>query len=380
MRKMRLMTPGPVDVPPETLLEMARPVFHHRTADFQKLFQEATDLLKQVFRTKNDVITFTSSGTGAMEASMVNVVASGEKALFVNAGKFGERWGEIGRAFGLEAVEIKVPYGKAPNPADIEKALRADPKIAAVYTTLCETSTGVVSDIAAIGRIVRQSNALLVVDGISSVGAIPMETDAWGVDMLVVGSQKALMIPPGLAFLSVSAKAWEKVQQTRSPSYYFCLKAAKKALEKNDTPYTPAISLIVGLKRSLEMMVAEGIENVWRRHHLLAEAVRAGVKALGLELFAESPSDSITAVKAPQGIDSEQIPKKMSAYGVKITGGQSEMKGKIFRIGHMGYVDKVDIIGVLAALEMSLNDLGVTVELGAALRAAERVFLSQKSS
>jgi len=378
MRKMRLMTPGPVDVPPETLLDMARPLFHHRTAEFMKLFDETTALLKQVFRTKSDVITFTSSGTGAMEASLVNVVAPGEKALYVNAGKFGERWGEIAKAFGLAAVELKVPYGKAPNPEDIRKALAADPKIAAVYTTLCETSTGVITDIEAIGRIVKPTKALLVVDGISSVGAVPMETDAWGVDLLVVGSQKALMIPPGLAFLTVSEKAWAKIQQVKSPSYYFCLKAAKKALEKSDTPYTPAISLVVGLKRSLDMIIAEGVENVWQRHHTLAEAVRAGVRALGLELFAEAPSDSITAVKAPAGLDSELIPKKMAAdYGVKITGGQSEMKGKIFRIGHMGYVDKVDIIGALAALEMSLSELGVKLEPGAAVKAAEQVFLKK---
>jgi len=377
MKKARLMTPGPVDVPAETLLAMAQPLFHHRTAQFRALLGETLGLLKQVFRTKNDVILFTASGTGAMEAAVANVLAPGEKALFVSGGKFGERWGEIAQAFGHETVEVSVPYGKAVDPEEIRKALAADPTIGAVYTTLCETSTGVVHDIEAIGKIVKGTNALLVVDGISAVGAVPMETDAWAVDLLAVGSQKALMIPPGLALLTVSDKAWAKVDQVQAPAYYFGLGAAKKSLAKCDTPYTPAITLVIGLKKSLDLIIEEGVENVWQRHRTLADAVRAGVQALGLELFAESPSDSITAVKVPDGVDGEQIPKNMADdYGVRIAGGQASVKGKIFRIGHMGYVDKIDVIGTLGALEMTLAERGMQIDHGAAVKAAEQVFLA----
>jgi len=371
------MTPGPVDVPSEALLEMARPIFHHRTAKFRELLEETTGLLKQVFRTKSDIVTFTSSGTGAMEASIVNILRKDEKALFVSGGKFGERWGNIAKAFGIETVEIKMPYGNAVDPEDIRKALDADPKIKAVYTTLCETSTGVVHDIRAIGKIVKDTDVLLVVDGISSVGAVEIETDEWGVDMLVVGSQKALMIPPGLAFLTVNDKAWAKVEQVSAPAFYLSLKAARKSMAKSDTPYTPAITLIAGLKQSLDMIVTEGVENVWKRHAKLADATRAGVKALGLELFAESPSNSVTAVKVPEGVDGAKIPSKMAEdHGIRIAGGQADMKGKIFRIGHMGYVDKIDVIGVLAALEMTLADLGHKFDVGASLRAAQDIFLA----
>jgi len=371
MRKL-LMTPGPFQVPQEVLNEMAEPLIHHRTAEYREIFKEVLQGLKVVFRTQNEVIILTASGTGAMEAAVVNSLAPSEKALVVMGGKFGERWGEICKAYGIAFEPIEVEWGKAVDPKEVERRLTPDVK--AVFTTLCETSTGVAHDIEAIGSFVSRSGALLVVDGISAVGAVPCETDAWGIDLLVVGSQKALMIPPGLAFVAVSKRAWERIEKVGRRGFYFDLVKSRKAQEKVDSAFTPAISLVIALRKSLRMIQAEGIEQVWRRHATLARATRAGLQAMGLTLYSAAPSDSITAFVSPAGIDADEIRKRLQAgFGIYIAGGQESLKGKIARIGHMGYVSAADILMTLSALECVLLQMGVRFEPGKGVRAAEEV-------
>ncbi|MFH1024398.1 MAG: alanine--glyoxylate aminotransferase family protein [Planctomycetota bacterium] len=376
IKKNRLFTPGPTEVPADTLRAMAEPIFHHRTPRFRTLFEQIQKDLQEVFQTKNHVLVFASSGTGAMEAAIAGAVPDGEKVLVIRGGKFGERFGEICETHRIPFVALDVPWGKAPNPADIAAGLAKDPAIGMVCATLCETSTGVQSDIRAIGEVVRKTPALLVVDGISGAGAAELRADAWGVDMLVNGSQKALMMPPGLAFLTVSPKAAEKIAKAPQRSYYFNLHQAIKAGALFDTPWTPAISLLVGLGVSLAAVRKEGMEAVWARHRLLAEATRAGVKALGLTLYAEAPSDSCTAVNVPPGVDGKKLTKTLEEeFGLMVAGGQEELSGKIFRISHMGYSDRMDMITVLAALGMTLVKLGGKCDPGAGVAAAQGVFL-----
>ncbi|MBM4035584.1 MAG: alanine--glyoxylate aminotransferase family protein [Planctomycetes bacterium] len=376
--KERLMTPGPAEVPPETLLELARPVFHHRTKEFRAILMAVIEGLKEVFQTKSDVFIFTSSGTGAMEAAVANLLAPGDKALCVRGGKFGERWSELAERFGAKAINLEVEWGKAVEPAAIEAALTKDPDIAAVYTTLCETSTGVAADIEAIGKIVAKTNACLVVDGISGVGAMPMRADAWGVDMLAVGSQKALLLPPGLAFLSVSPKAWARVEKAPRRAYYFDLIAAREALADEDTPYTPANTLVAALKKSLDLLRKEGVEAIWARHARIARATRAAVEAMGLRVYASAPADALTAVALPEGIDAEAARGLLrKKYGVVAAGGQEKLKGKIIRIGHLGYLDTLDTLGAIAALELVLAEMGARVPLGAGVAAAQSVLLEK---
>jgi len=377
MKKRRLMTPGPTEVPPDVLLEMARPVFHHRTDEYKQLFKETTELLQYVFRTANDVITLASSGTGAIEAAVTNLLAAGDKALVARGGKFGDRPGEICEQHGVEVVPIDLEWGDSVTAEAVKEHLERQPDIAAVFTTLCETSTGAETDIQALGRVTKDYAAVLVVDGISSVGAVEMPADDWGVDVLLGASQKALMVPPGLAFLSVSEKAWKKIETTAPPAYYFDLLKARKKLQDSDTPYTPGITLVRGLRVALGMIKGEGIENVWQRHRRMAEACRAGVQAMGLEILPRRPSAALTVVKVPDDLDGAEIPKLLeSRYGIKIAGGQEKLKGKIFRIAHMGYMDQMDVVAVLSALEMVLNDLGFKVEPGAGVAAAEKVLMS----
>ncbi len=381
MLKRYLLSPGPFEVPPEVLLEMARPVYHHRTPQFKQALKNAVEGLRYVFRTQGDVFIFASSGTGAMEASVANVVNPGEEAIVVRGGKFGERWGELCEAFGAKVIPIDIEWGEAVEPEAIARALEKHPDAVAVYTTLCETSTGVVTDVKAVGEIVAPTNALLVVDGISAVGAVEFEMDAWNVDLLAVGSQKALMLPPGLAFLAVSEKAWQKVDKTAARrAYYFDLPAARKSGIKSDTPYTPAISMVIGLVKALELIREEGLDNVWRRHDALAEATRAGARALGLEVFSRSPSNSVTAIKLPEEVDGDALTKLLrDAYGVTIAGGQSQLKGKICRIAHMGYAGPFDVVTALAALEIGLAELGHKVSIGAGVAAAEEVLFARRS-
>lgn len=377
MQKKYLLAPGPTPVPPEVLAAMAQPIIHHRTPEYREIFAEVNEGLKYVFQTKNDVLTFAASGTGAMEAAVANLLSPGDKALVVEGGKFGERFREIGEAYGVEVVPIKVEWGKAVELVLMRQKLKEEREIKAVFTTLCETSTGVVNDIKAMGEIVSGEEAVLVVDAISGLGAMELQSDDWNVDVVVAGSQKGLMIPPGLAFASVSEKAWKLAKESKLPKYYFSFLKAKESLDKTDHPFTPAISLVIALREALRKIREEGLENVLYRHARLARATRAAVTALGLKLFAtEAPSNAVTAVKVPEGIDGVALVKNMrEKYGVTIAGGQSQLKGKIFRIAHLGYTDTFDLSVAISALEMALSELGYKVELGAGVKAAEEVLL-----
>ncbi|MFH0877609.1 MAG: alanine--glyoxylate aminotransferase family protein [Candidatus Omnitrophota bacterium] len=377
MKKNYLLTPGPTPLPPEVCEALSRPIIHHRTPQFQSILKEATENLKNVFQTKNDVFILASSGTGAMEAAVVNLLSWGEKALVIEGGKFGERWTELCEAYGIKAEVIKVPWGQALDPAVLKEYLKKDPTIKVVFATLCETSTGVAFDMKGLGAVVAETQTVLAVDAVSGLGAVEFKMDEWGVDVAVSGSQKGFMLPPGLAFISVSKKAWKLVEAAQCPKYYFDLKTAKKALDKTDTPFTPAIGLVVALNEVLKTMLSDGLENIFKRHKKLAEATRAAMLALGLELFASDvSSDALTAVKAPQGVDGEKLVKTMrDEYGVAIAGGQSEMKGKIFRIAHMGYIGEFDIIAGISCLEKVLKKMGYNFELGAGVKAAQEVLL-----
>ncbi len=374
--KQRLLTPGPTPVPEETLLELAKPMVFHRTSEFRALLGEVLKDLQQIFCTKNLVIPLTSSGTGALEAALANSVAAGSKVICLIAGRFGERWKNLCKAFHLEAVVVSVPYGQAVQPEQLAKALAEHPDAVAVCSTLSETSTGVGHDIAAFGKLVAATPALFLVDAISGLGAMECRADAWEIDILCTGSQKALMMPPGLAFLSVSDKAWKQIDANADPrTFYFDLKKARKNLETNDTPYTPAHTLIRAMKVSLKKILAEGIENVWARQAKYAAAARAGFQALGLELFASQPNNALTVVKMPANIDSTELLTKLEKkYGLKLANGQDNLKGKIIRLAHMGYIDQFDILAGLSGVELVLHEMGHPVELGKGITAAQRVF------
>jgi aspartate aminotransferase-like enzyme len=373
--KLRLVTPGPSPVPEETLLELAKPVFYHRSAQFRELLAEVLDDLKYVYCTKNTVVPLTASGSGGMEAAVANCLAPGSKAVVAVAGKFGERWRDIARTFGAEVISVAVPYGQSVRPEQIEQALRQHPDASAVCATLSETSTGVRHDIEAFGALVARTNALLLVDAISGLGVMECRTDDWHIDVCVTGSQKALMLPPGLAFLSVSDKAWRRIDQNPpSRVFYFDLRKYRESLKTFDTPSTPAHTLVRALRVSLKQLRAEGIENVWARHARMAAACRAGVQALGLELFAAEPVDGLTVVRVPDGLDGNALVADLEKkYGIRIAGGQEPLKGKIFRIGHMGYIDQFDVLAALSALEMVLLEMGYSLEPGRGVAAAQRV-------
>jgi aspartate aminotransferase-like enzyme len=379
MIKKFLMTPGPTQIPSEVLLATARPIIHHRTSAYSEIFARVNDNLKFVYQTQNEVISFASSGTGAMESCVVNLCSPGDKVLIAACGKFGERWRDLSEVYGLDYDYREYEWGTPVVPADIEQALAADPGIKAVFVTHSETSTGVVNDMEAIGAAVAGSDAVLVSDSISGMGSAEIKTDAWGIDVVVSGSQKALMIPPGLAFVSVSAKAWALVEQSKLPKYYFDWNKARKALAQDQptTAFTPAVSLMVGLDTALTMIRAEGLENLFKRHIILGRACRAAIKGMGLELF--SPDDdrcsSVTSIRVPEGIDDGKLRTlTRDKYGVQLAGGQGHIKGKIIRIGHCGYYNYTDIIVAITALELALKELGHPVELGSGVALAQAVF------
>lgn len=374
MSKKYLMTPGPTPVPEDIRKEMAKPMIHHRTKEYQAIFKDATEALKKIFKTSGDLFTFTSSGTGAMEASIVNVLSPGDRIIVVRGGKFGERFGDIARAYGVEVVPIDVEWGAAPKPEAVKEALNKNPDAKGVYATLCETSTATVYDIKAIGEVVRTTGALYVVDVISGLGADNFENDAWGVDIAVCGSQKGLMIPPGLAFCSVSAKAWKAVEASKLPKFYFNFKKYKKAYIDTDTPFTSAITLVIGLKKAVEAINAKGVDNVIAEHQKHARAFREAVKAMGLELFSKSPSFAVTGVSTPAGINADDIIKLLKIeFGVTFAGGQENLKGKIFRAAHMGGIDEEHTIESLKALEEALARLGHKFAPGAGVEAARKI-------
>jgi len=371
--KARLFTPGPTPVPEETLLELARPVTYHRAAEAKAILAEVTEDLKYVYQTTNPVYTLTSSGTGGMEAAVSNTLAAGEKAILLTAGRWGERWKGILKAFAANLVVVEVPYGKAVTSDMLQKSLTANPDAKAVFSTLSETSTGVGHDLEEFGRIVAKTDALLIVDAISGLGAMECYTDRWKLDVVVSGSQKALMMPPGLAYVSVSDKAWKKIDATPIRSFYFDLRRARKAQAESDTPFTPANTLIRAQRVSLKRIRAEGIENLWARHAKIATACRAGVQALGLELFAERPNNALTVITVPAGVEGSATLKALEKkYGYKLADGQDSMKGKIWRLSHMGYTDAFEVLGALAALELVLSESGFKLEVGAGVAAMQR--------
>jgi len=355
---------------------MAQPIIHHRTPEFEAVFQEVRELTKQVFKTQQDVLLLCTSGTGAMEAAVSNLLSCGDKALVISGGKFGQRWELICRAYGLTPQVIDVEWGRAVDPQAVAQALEAQPDIRAVFATFSETSTGVLHDVRRLAEIVSAyPDTVLVVDAITALGVIDLPMDEWGVDVVVAGSQKALMLPPGLALIALSEKAWRLSERSDLPKFYLDLRKERKSQAKNQTAYTPAITLMIALREALRLIVAEGLDQVFRRHAILAEATRQAVKALGLELFAaDSPSNALTAVKVPEGVDGKALVAQMSKkYGVTVAGGQEHLKGKIFRISHLGYAGVFDVIVAISALEMSLLDLGKTVELGAGVRKAQEI-------
>jgi aspartate aminotransferase-like enzyme len=374
--KFRLLTPGPTPVPEETLLEMAKPVHYHRTAEARQILAEVLADLQYVFQTKNPVIPLTSSGTGGLEAALANCLPEGSKAICLIAGRFGERWRSLCKAFGVEAVSVSVPPGQAVAPEQLARALADHPDAVAVCSTLSETSTGVGNDIAAYGRLVAPTSALLLVDAISGLGVMECRTDDWHVDVCVTGSQKALMMPPGLAFVSVSDKAWKQIDKNPSPrTFYFDLKKARAKLESSDTPYTPAHTLIRAMRLSTKAIRAEGLENIWARQLRNAAAARAGFQAMGLELFAARPATGLTVAKVPANIDGVVLLAKLEKqYGLKLAGGQDSLKGRIIRLAHMGYIDQFDVLAALAGVELVLLEMGHPVQPGSGVAAAQKVW------
>ena len=374
MVKRYLLAPGPTAIPPEVLLKMAEPIIHHRNPLFEAVVAEVRDDLKWLFGTKNEVLLFASSGTGAMEGAVTNMLSPGDKAICVRSGKFGERWANICQAYGIEVVNIDVEWGEELDPLEIEKVLKANPDAKAVYTQATETSTGMRFSTKEIAAIVRNYPAIMVVDGITGVGVFDLPMDAWGIDILISGSQKALMLPPGLAFAGVSDKAWELNKTSKCPKFYFNWAKELTNLQDNQTAWTPAISLIIGLNASLKMLKQEGLENVYRRNELLAKATREGAKALGLKVFGKNPSPAVTTICAPEGIDGQDIYKTLwKKYNVTGAGGQGQLKGKAFRIATLGYAEKYDVLTAIAALEFALRDLGYQFEMGKGVAAAMEV-------
>ncbi|WP_456400245.1 pyridoxal-phosphate-dependent aminotransferase family protein [Mesoaciditoga sp.] len=375
IKKTRIMTPGPTPVPVEVLLEGAKETIAHRTPEFKKMLKDASEKLKSVFRTDEHVFILSSSGTGALETAVANTVSPEDKVITVVGGKFGERWAELCQAYGANMVKIEVEWGELAEPMQIEKALNENPDTKVVFTTLSETSTGVVYDIKAFAEIVKKTDAILVVDAVSGLIAEPLEMAEWGVDIAVAGSQKAFMMPPGLAFVAVNGeKAWKRIEESNSPRYYFDLRAYKKKYP--DTPYTGAVNLVYQLNKALDMIENEGMENIWKRHALFAEAMRNGVKAIGLELLPKKPGNVLTAVKIPEGIDGGEFLKvAREKYGMYFSGGQGKLTGKIFRASNLGYVDRLDMISAMAVIEMVLSDLGKKVPIGAGVKAVEETLI-----
>jgi aspartate aminotransferase-like enzyme len=374
IKKYYLLSPGPTPIPDSVLSAAAEPIIHHRTPEFSAIFMQVTEGLQHVFQTKEDVFILTSSGSGAMETSIVNTLSPGDRVIAINGGKFGERWGNICRAYGIEVREIVLEWGADYSKDQLAGELKSNLGAKAVFATLSETSSGAIYDIKGFGEVVAQTEAILVVDGISGVGATPCPMDEWKVDIMVSGSQKSFMIPPGLAYIAFSSKAWKLVERAKLPRFYFDAKKAKKNLEKQTTPWTPAVSLIIQQKKALDIIRGMGLETYLEHHRILGEATRAGVRSLGLELLAKNPGNILTAVKTPPGIDGSKLVKTMqSKYQAYIAGAQEPNKGKFFRIAHLGYMGGFDVVTSLSALEMTLADLGYAFERGSAIKGAEEV-------
>lgn len=380
--KQYLMLPGPTPVPPGVLRALAKPMINHRGPEFKALLEDVSRGLKEVFRTKNEVFILSSAGTGAMEAAVANFVSPGEKVLVISIGVFGDRFAEIARRFGAQVEKIDFKWGTAADPGVLEERMKADSKheIKAVFVTHNETSTGVTNNLPELRAAMGDHPAIFIVDAVSSLGAMELETDAWNLDVVVAGSQKSFMIPPGLSFIAVSQRAWEVNARCTNARFYWDIQAARKYAEKGQTPFTPAIPQITALAEALRMMKDEGLENIFIRHRKLRDMVRQGVRALGLELLAKDDvaSAAVTSVLAPSGIEANTIRKVLrERFNVVVAGGQKELDNKIFRIGHLGCVQELDVIAVLAALEMALNLCGYKVKMGEGVRAAQEIALGE---
>jgi aspartate aminotransferase-like enzyme len=373
VKKLYLLTPGPTPVPPEVLLAMAQPIMHHRSPAFRAITHEIRDGLRFLFQTEQEVLMFVSSGTGAMEAAVSNTLSPGDRAIVVEAGKFGERWTELCQAGGVEVERVLPGWGHMSPAAEVDRLLAAAPQTKAVFCQANETSTGVCAPLKELGEVCRKHEAILVVDAVSALGAMDIPTDRWGLDIVVAGSQKALMLPPGLAFASVSEKAWNVVRKANRPTYYWSFTKALAAAKKDQGAFTSAVSLMYGLREVLKMVRQDGLEATFARHRRLSAATKAAMAALGLSLFAkDNPSDCLTAVEAPAGVDGQEIVARLrDIHGITIAGGQAQLKGRIFRISHMGYISDSDIILTVAALEQVLVSLGYPAELGRGVRAAQ---------
>ncbi len=379
MLKRYLLAPGPTPVPSEVMLAMAAPIIHHRSPDFLPVLDSAKKGLQWLYQTKNDVLILTSTGTGGMVGAVNNFFNKGDRVLVINGGKFGERWTKICQAYGLTVDEIIVEWGYAVKPEVVEERLKKDRDIKGVFVQASETSTGVYHDIEALASIVRRhEDTLFIVDAISALVAHDLRTDEWGIDVMVGGSQKGVMLPPGIAFVSVSEKAWAKAEASKLPRFYFNFRKERENLARNQTNFTSPVTLIIGLNESLKMLQSEGLENVFKRHALLANATRKAVQAIGLELYPkESPSNGVTAIMTPPGIDGQAVYKNLrEQYGITAAGGQDRAKGRIFRIAHLGFSERFDIITAIAGIEMVLKGMGYPVKLGTGVAAAQELLMA----
>jgi len=378
MKKRYLLAPGPTPVPEAVSLKMAQPMMHHRTPQFSAIFGEAAEDAKYLFQTEQDVLILASTGTGGMEGCVTNLFSPGDKVLVINGGKFGERWGKISEAYGLTVVWHTVEWGHAANPKDIESILNQDKEIKGILVQASETSTTAAQPIEALSKLTRDRNdILLVVDAITGLGVFNLPMDKWGIDAMITGSQKALELPPGLALVSLSEKAWKFADKSTCPHFYFDFKKEKKNIANKTSAYTPAVSLVIGLREVLKGIKEEGLDNVFKRHDRLARATRAAVTAMGLKMVApDSPADSATGAFVPEGVDGAKLVKTIrDDFGVTLAGGQDQWKGKIVRIAHLGYIDTFDIIIAISALEMALTRMGASVEFGRGVAAAEKILL-----
>ena len=371
-----LLTAGPTPVPERVLLAMARPMLYHRAPAFTECLREVQDSLRWLMQTKQLPLVLGGSGTAGMDAAVCNFLKTGDKAVVVRGGKFGERWGKICQAYGVECVFIDVEWGKGVDPKAVAEALEKNPGVRAVYATASETSTATKHDVEAIAKVVgAREDVILCVDAITAVGVFEVPVDQWGIDVTVVGSQKALMLPPGLAMVVVSDKGWKANERASLPRFYLDLLRERKSQDKGETAFTPPVSLVVGLRESLRMLKEETLPGVWNRHERLAKATRAASGGLGLELFSSSPTNAVTAYRVPNGIDGTAVIKQMrTRYGITIAGGQDHLKGKIVRIAHIGYVSEFDVITAISGLEMTLSDLGYVMRPGSGVAAAQATF------
>ena len=378
MKKHFLFTPGPTPIPPESLLAMASQIDYHRSVEAVLQIKDVSEKLKQVFQTQNDVLILTSSGTGAMESIVSNLLSRGDEVIVIRSGKFGERWGEICSAYGVDFFPIDFEWGNSVDPQMVADLLDKRPDAKAVFSTLCETSTGALHDIKSLGEITKHRSTLLVVDAVSALGADDLQMDSWGVDVVVSCSQKGLMTPPGLAFAALNQSAWETSENATLPKYYFDLRKAQRASWDGSTPYTPAITFITALQSALNRITTDGIRNVITRHACLAEATRSAVKAIGLNIFATNPANTLTSIRLPKQIDGVRFVKMMrEKHGITFAGGQGKLRGKIIRIAHLGWMGEYDMVVAIAALERGLTEIGQEFPLGAGVSAAQEVFHRQ---